>query len=348
MTRPQQRLLETKGTDAPNTRKTRIRPRSNISECDRKTIYAGLGDEKGRVFEILWGEWLRLKTTFNDLKLGFGGDDPPMMQVRAVAAAFGDRCQDLHIEAVVMGTCRLTDRVNPGRSDDVSIGVLPGWFSDMPDKEDKACALVCAADNAARRGLRHWRNKQLAHLTSAKTRPEVIGDDVENAVDAIHAALDFVWTEEIKHKPQLPQEISSAMLLSSHLLTAHRAVIDFETTLLKAAEYQKNDETETKEDAIRRLIGRELPRDGVRGALKRALAGQTFDQTNPDESINAVATFISAVDDAQEAQEKAQKMREDIERSAKSVQKDTPATSAPKRVAGGPRPGAPTKGPRTR
>ena len=133
-----------------------------------------LGDDNGDAFALLWAEYLHLRMCFNDLKNGFGGDDPPMIQVWAISQQFADRYWTLLLEETVLSVCRLTDKRRVSGKKTTSISVLPEWFAAEPGVKNEVEQLVNTAKTAAE-VLRIWRNTQLAHTAEKRERPPVTG-----------------------------------------------------------------------------------------------------------------------------------------------------------------------------
>ncbi len=231
--------------------KTEIFPRVKLDEALLKKIKTFLGDEDGDLFAWLWAEYLHLRMCFHDLKNGFGGDDPPMIPVWAVATEFQNRYRNLLVEAIVLAACRLTD--NTKRT--VTIKALPRLFADEPDLKMEIERLVRTA-TAANEALRTWRNRQLAHTAKAKERTAVSGDEAEAAVDSLHEALTFVWHRRLNEDPELPHPRPASTALGEHLSRMHERTAAFEAWLLEAAGHDDGDDIPGAAAAVRRLTGR--------------------------------------------------------------------------------------------
>ena len=229
---------------------TEILPRVNLNDALLERFKRALGDDRGDLFARLWTEHLHLRMCFNDLKNGFGGEDPPMIPVWAVAPEFHTRYRNLLLEAIVLAASRLTDKSRGT----VRLQVLPRWFADEPDLKMEIDQLVRNATTATA-ALRTWRHRQLAHTAKARERPAVSGDETEAAVDAIHEALAFVWRRRFNEEPEPPQPYPASAALGEHLSHMHETLTAFEAWLLKKAGHGDVDDIPGAAAAVRRLAG---------------------------------------------------------------------------------------------
>ena len=232
--------------------KTEILPRVKLDEAVIERIKRELGDDHGDIFACLWAEYLHLRMCFHDLKNGFGGDNPPMIPVWAVAQEFEKRYRNLLVEAIVLAACRLTD---VGGKKANSISVLPGWFAHEPNLKKEMKRLVDTA-TTANEALRTWRNRQLAHTAKDRKRTPVSGDETEAAVDSIREALAFVWNRRLNEDPELPHLRPASTALGEHLSRMHERMTAFEAWLLKMASHDDVDDIPGGAAAVRHLTGR--------------------------------------------------------------------------------------------
>ena len=237
--------------------KIEILPRVKLDESVIERIKKGFGDDDGDVFAGLWAEYLHLRMCFNDLKNGFGGDNPPMIPVWAVAPEFEKRYRNLLVEAIVLTACRLTDNPTVGGKKTISISVLPGWFAHEPNLKKEMKRLVDTATTANEpKALRTWRNRQLAHTAKDRKRTLVSGDETEAAVDSIAEALAFVWNRRLNEDPELPHLRPASTALGEHLSRMYERTTAFESWLLKVASHEDVDDIPGVAAAVRRLTGR--------------------------------------------------------------------------------------------
>lgn len=219
---------------------------------------------------------------FNDLKNGFGGDDPPMIQVWAVAPEFEKRYRNLLVEAIVLAACRLTDKRTVAGKKTISISVLPEWFAHEPNLKKEMTRLIDTATTAGGNALRPWRNWQLAHTAEARERPSVCGNDAEAVVDAIQEALAFVWRRWLKGVPELPDRPASASI-GEHLSRMHKRMAGFETWLMEATGHDTQDGIHGATAAVRHLAG-----------------GPEAEAADPGDEPDPVVEFIKGAREARE------------------------------------------------
>lgn len=231
--------------------KSEILPRVKLDEALIERMKTVLGDD-GDVFAWLWAEYLHLRTCFNDLKNGFGGDAPPMIQVWAISKEFENRYRNLLIEAIVLAACRLTDKRTVARKKTISIAVLPEWFAQEPKLKKEMKRLINTATTATE-ALRTWRNRQLAHTDKERERTPVSGDETEAAVDALHEALAFVWRQRLNEDPNLPHPRPTSAAIGEHLSRMHERMAEFEAWLMEAAGHDTQDDIHGAASAVRRL-----------------------------------------------------------------------------------------------
>ena len=194
---------------------------------------------------------------FNDLKNGFGGDNPPMIPVWAVAPEFEKRYRNLLVEAIVLTAGRLTDNPTVRGKKTISISVLPGLFAHEPNLKKEIKRLVDTATTATEtKALRTWRHRQLAHTAKERERPAVSGDEVQAAVNAIHGALAFVWHQRFTEEPELPRPRPASAALGEYLSLMCERTTAFESWLLKVASHDDVDDIPGVAAAVRRLTGR--------------------------------------------------------------------------------------------
>ena len=237
----------------------KILPRVKLGEPLIGRIKKVLGDDNGGRFERLWAEYHHLRVCFNDLKNGFGGADPPMLQVWAVEPKFDGRYRNLLVGEIVAAASRLTDNTKNA----VSINkVLPRLFRNQPDHLKTEMDRLVRAATDATRPLREWRNKQMAHTATETERTSVSGDETENAIGAIGEALLFVWHQRLNvdncNYTLAPLSVATADL-GEHLSIMHERTIAFETWLLRAAGHHAADDIPGAVAAVRRLAGRREP-----------------------------------------------------------------------------------------
>ena len=228
-----------------------IFPRVKLDDALIERIKTVLGDDDGDAFAWLWAEYLHLRMCFNDLKMGFGGDDPPMIHLWAVSPEFENRYRNLLVEAIVLAACRLTDNDTVSCQKRISISVLPEWFAHEPNLKNEMKRLVKIASDP--KALRTWRNRHLAHTADKRERTRVSGNEVEAAVDALHAALAFVWRERFKEEPEAPQPRPASGALGEHLSRMHDRAVKFAAWLLDAAGHDAGDDIHDAAAAVRRL-----------------------------------------------------------------------------------------------
>lgn len=264
-----------------------IFPRVKLDEALIKRINTFLGDDDGDLFARLWAEYLHLRMCFNDLKYGFGGDDPPMIPVRAVATEFQNRYRNLLIEAIVLAACRLTDNTKKT----VSIKALSRLFADKPNVKMEIDQLVRTA-TTANETLCTWRNWQLAHTAKKRERTAVSGDEAEAAVDAIHEALAFVWCRRFNEDPELPRPRPASAALGEHLSHMHERTAAFEAWLLEAAGHDDGDDIPGAAAAVRRLGG-----------------GPETEATNPRDQPDPVVEFLKGAREARKMAGRTARMR---------------------------------------
>ena len=252
-----------------------------------------LGDDNGDAFALLWAEYLHLRMCFNDLKNGFGGDDPPMIQVWAISQQFADRYWTLLLEETVLSVCRLTDKRRVSGKKTTSISVLPEWFAAEPGVKNEVEQLVNTAKTAAE-VLRIWRNTQLAHTAEKRERPPVTGDETEAAVGAIHEALAFVWHRRLYSEPELPHPTPATAALGEHLAHMHETTTTVAAWLLEAAGHDDSDD---------------IP--GAAAAMKRLTGGAETKVTGPRQESDPIVEFLAAAREARKIIDRTARVRAD-------------------------------------
>lgn len=228
-----------------------LSPRVKLDDALLERIKTVLGDDDD-VFAWLWAEYLHLRMCFNDLKNGFGGDAPPMIHLWAVSPEFEKRYRNLLVEEIVLAACRLTDNETVSGHKTISISMLPEWFAHEPNLKNEMKRLVkIAADES--KALRTWRNRQLAHTAKKRERAPVSGDETEATVDALHAALAFVWRQRFNEEPEAPQPRPASAALGEHLSRMHERTVKFAAWLLDVAGHDAGDDIYDMAAAVRRL-----------------------------------------------------------------------------------------------
>ena len=273
--------------------KSEISPRAKLDEALIKHIKTVLGDKNGDAFARLWAEYLHLRMCFNNLTNGFGGDDPPMIQLWAISPEFEKQYRNMLIEAIVLAACRLTDKRTVAGKKTISISVLQEWFAEEPNLKNLK-RLINTATTLTKTALRTWRNRQLAHTAEERERPAVSGNDVEAAVKALHKVLAFVWEKKLNRVPEVPRPRPTSATLGEHLSLTHERTAKFEAWLMKAARH------DTPGDIY-----------GAAAAVRRLAIGLEADAVDPGDDADPVVEFLLG---AREAREIADKIADEIAR----------------------------------
>ena len=157
-----------------------------------------LGNEFGTAFHGLSNEWtwalLRLKE-FREL---FSSEEDVALLNALTGGAFTWDIQQIFWDDVLLRVCRLTDPRTSGRKRNLSIKALPPFVKEKEQElflevQTLVNQAVAKADFA-----RDWRNRRISHsawdrtIEPAKPLTEVTLQQVEGALDAVHAVLNAI------------------------------------------------------------------------------------------------------------------------------------------------------------
>ena len=288
--------------------KSEICPRTKLDEALIEHIKTVLGEKNGDAFARLWAEYLHLQMRFNDLKNGFGGDDPPMIQLWAICPEFEKQYRNMLIETIVLAACRLTDKRTVAGKKTISISVLQEWFAKEPNLKNLK-RLISTATTLTKTALRTWRNSQLAHTAEERERPAVSGNDVEAAVKALHKVLAFVWEKQLNRVPEVPRPRPTSATLGEHLSLMHKRTANFEAWLMKAAKHDTPSDIYDATAAVRRLA-----------------IGLDASAVNPGNEEDPVVEFLMGAHEAREIADKIARQTASIRAAHSSASKGTANT----------------------
>lgn len=170
------------------------------------TARLGLGEEHGRTYAWLYGDYVHMRGLFNEFIEGFGpgvGLEP----AHRWASRFVERVKTFYIEEITLAICRLTDpegtgagrRGKPNRS----LELIPLMFRDDEDLKEELRALVQNAQVKAK-PLRDWRNMWIAHSTRDESKiKEFRPGTIEAAMDGIHGPFALVSERKLNESMDL-------------------------------------------------------------------------------------------------------------------------------------------------
>ena len=161
-------------------------------ERTRADYQEKLGDELGKIFDLIRSEWCELRELWTAFENLFASGPERVELMNSVSGNFFGRVDRYFFEAAILAICRLTDPALTGRNKNLSLKQLPDLISDQEIKEEVE-RLIQAADLASE-FQRDWRNRRISHndfdvKSGSKTLESATLEKMNKAIDAIHAPI---------------------------------------------------------------------------------------------------------------------------------------------------------------